>query len=387
MKEDTRIVNAGRHPEENFGIVNPPVYRASTVTFPTLAALESLDKHPFDGVYYGRHGTPTTFALEEAIAELEGGYRSIAMASGLAAITASLFAFLKAGDHLLVADSVYGPTRRFCDQVLTRFGVETTYYDPLIGAGIKDLLRSNTKVVFVEQPGSLTFEVQDIPAIAKAAHEKGAVVILDNSWATPLYFKPFDHGVDVSIQAATKYIVGHADAMLGVITTLEPHFKTVRQTVASLGACSAPEECYLALRGLRTLHIRLERHQKTARILCEWLKGRREVARILYPALPEDPGHAIWKRDFTGAPGLFSFTLRDRPKKAIAAMLDGMKLFAIGYSWGGYESLILPIYPETIRTATTWKEGSAIRIHAGLEDPDDLIQDLDEGFKRLNADG
>ena len=219
MKEDTRIVNAGRDPEKNFGIVNPPVYRASTVTFPSVEVLESFDKNPFDGVFYGRHGTPTTFALEEAVAELEGGDRGIAMASGLAAVAASLFAFLKSGDHVLVADSVYGPTRRFCDQVLKRYGVETTYYDPVIGDGIAALLKPNTKVVFVESPGSLTFEVQDIPAIAKAAHEKGAVVILDNSWATPLYFKPFAHGVDVSIQAATKYIVGHADAMLGVITT------------------------------------------------------------------------------------------------------------------------------------------------------------------------
>lgn len=385
MKEDTRLVNAGRNPEGNFGIVNPPIYRASTVTFPTVDVLESFDKNPFDGVFYGRHGTPTTFALESAIAELEGGYRSIAMASGVAAISASLCAFLKAGDHLLVADSVYWPTRHFCDQVLKNFGVETTYYDPLVGAGIGELLRPNTKVVFVEQPGSLTFEVQDIPAIAKVAHAAGAVVILDNSWATPLYFKPFEHGVDVSIQAATKYIVGHADAMLGVITTREPHFMTVRKSAANFGACSAPEECFLALRGLRTLRVRLERHQKTARTLCQWLQSRSEVARIFYPALEDDPGHEIWKRDFTGANGLFSFSLKDASKKAVAAMLDGMKLFAIGYSWGGYESLALPIHPEKSRTATQWDEGPAIRIHAGLEDPDDLICDLDEGFKRLNA--
>ncbi|MGB1548137.1 MAG: cystathionine beta-lyase [Alphaproteobacteria bacterium] len=385
MKEDTRIVNAGRHPEENFGIVNPPVYRASTVTFPSVEVLESFDKNPFDGVFYGRHGTPTTFALEDAVAELEGGDRGIAMASGLAAIAVSLMAFLKSGDHALVADSVYGPTRRFCDQVLKRYGVETTYYDPAIGAGIEALVKANTKVVFVESPGSLTFEIQDIPAIAKAAHAKGAVVILDNSWATPLYFKPFAHGVDVSIQAATKYIVGHADAMLGVITTKEPHYTTIRQTTANIGACSAPEECFLALRGLRTLRVRLERHHATAMKLCEWLKGQNEVARILYPALPEDPGHALWKRDFTGAPGLFSFVLKGTPKKAVVAMLDGMKLFAMGYSWGGYESLILPFYPESLRTATQWQGGPCLRIHAGLEDAEDLIRDLDEGFKRMRA--
>jgi len=385
MKEDTRIVNAGRNPDENFGIVNPPVYRASTVTFPTVAVLESFDSHPFDGVFYGRHGTPTTFALEQAIAELEGGDRSIATASGVAAIAISLLAFAKAGDHVLVADNVYEPTRRFCNQVLKRFGIETTYYDPTIGAGIQDLLQANTKAVFAESPGSLTFEVPDIPAIATAAHKAGAVVILDNSWATPLYFKPFEHGVDVSIQAATKYIVGHADAMLGVITTREPHFLTVRKTAANFGACSGPEECYLALRGLRTLRVRLERHAKTAHTLCNWLQGRAEVDRIFYPALAGDPGHEIWKRDFTGANGLFSFSLKEASKKAVAAMLDGMELFAIGYSWGGYESLILPIHPEKSRTATQWREGPAIRVHAGLEDPDDLIRDLDQGFKRLNA--
>ncbi|MEW5703230.1 MAG: cystathionine beta-lyase [Pseudomonadota bacterium] len=385
MREDTRIVNAGRKPEENFGIVNPPIYRASTVTFPSVEALERFDKHPFEGVFYGRHGTPTTFALEEAVAEIEGGDRAIAMASGLAAIAASLLAFLKAGDHVLVTDSVYGPTRHFCDMLLKRYGVETTYYDPGIGASIKNFLKPNTKVVFVESPGSLTFEVQDIPAIARAAHEKGAVVILDNSWATPLYFKPFAHGVDVSIQAATKYIVGHADAMLGVITVSKEHYATIRQTTANLGACSGPEECFLALRGLRTLRVRLDRHRETALKLCAWLQERPEVARILYPALAGDPGHAIWQRDFTGAPGLFSFALKEFPKKAIAAMLDHMKLFAMGYSWGGYESLILPIHPEKIRTATTWKAGPTLRIHAGLEDPDDLIQDLNEGFKRMNA--
>ena len=385
MKEDTRIVNAGRDPEKNFGIVNPPVYRASTVTFPSVEVLESFDKNPFDGVFYGRHGTPTTFALEEAVAELEGGDQGIAMASGLAAVAASLFAFLKSGDHVLVADSVYGPTRRFCDQVLKRYGVETTYYDPVIGDGIAALLKPNTKVVFVESPGSLTFEVQDIPAIAKAAHEKGAVVILDNSWATPLYFKPFAHGVDVSIQAATKYIVGHADAMLGVITTQKQHYVTIRKMTANIGACSAPEECFLALRGLRTLSVRLERHCATAMKLCAWLKGRDEVERILYPALPEDAGHAIWKRDFTGAPGLFSFVLKATPKQAVVAMLDHMKLFAMGYSWGGYESLILPFHAEDLRTATKWTGGPSIRIHAGLEDADDLIEDLDEGFKRMKA--
>ncbi len=284
-----------------------------------------------------------------------------------------------------MVDSAYGPTRRVCDALLSRFGVETTYYDPLIGAGIEDLIRDNTRVVFTESPGSLTFEVQDVPAIAEAAHARGAVLILDNSWATPLYFEAFKHGVDISIQAATKYLVGHSDAMLGVIVTSEEAFKKVRTAAAVVGACPGPDECYLALRGLRTLAVRLDRHQQAGLELARWLKGRKEVARILHPAFAECPGHEIWKRDFTGASGVFGVILKDYPKRAVAAMLDGMEIFAMGYSWGGYESLILPADLTNLRTAAKWRaEGPLIRVHAGLEGLDDLIRDLDLGFERLN---
>ena len=387
MKKDTLLAHAGRDPEANYGIINPPVYHASTVVFPTLAALEESEKDPFTGVTYGRFGTPTTFALEEAVAALEGGYRAVAVPSGLAAVAASLIAFAGAGDHVLVADNVYGPTRqRVCDLILARMGVEVTYYDPLVGADIARLMRDNTRVVFLESPGSLTFELQDVPAIAAAAKARGAVVVMDNTWATPLYFKPLAHGVDISIQAATKYIVGHADAMLGVITTTEEHFQTVKRMAHALGHAAAPDDCYLALRGLRTLAVRLARHQETGLALARWLEGRPEVARVLHPALPDDPGHSLWKRDFTGACGLFGIVLKDFPKGAVAAMLDGLELFAMGFSWGGYESLILLVYPEAVRSAVPWTApGPTLRLHAGLEDVQDLIADLERGFERLAA--
>ena len=384
MKKDTTIVTTGRHPDDNHGIVNPPVYHASTVLYPTVAALEAAGRTPFDGVRYGRRGTPTTFALEEAMTALEGGYRSIAMPSGLSAVTLSLLAFVKAGDHVLMVDSVYDPTRRFCERMLSRFGVETTYYDPLIGAGIAALMRPETKVVFMESPGSLTFEVQDVPAVAAAAHAGGAVAILDNTWATPLFFKPFDHSVDVSIHGATKYIVGHADAMLGIVTTTEDAFLPVKRTTAVVGTTVAPDDCYLGLRGLRTLGVRLARHRETALTLADWLAARPEVDTVRHPALEGCPGHDLWKRDFSGSSGLFGVVLRDYGKDAVTAMLDGMELFAMGYSWGGYESLILPTYPANHRSATTWSApGPSLRIHAGLEDPDDLIADLEKGLERL----
>lgn len=386
MKRDTLIVSSGRKPEENFGIVNPPVYHASTVLFATVAELEAAVKDKFNCVYYGRFGTPTTFAFEEAVAEIEGGVRAVATSSGLSAVTCTLLAFLRAGDHLLMVDSAYQPTRNFCNSILKRLGVETTYYDPLISAGIAGLIRENTKAVFMESPGSLTFEVQDVAAISRAARAAGAVPILDNTWATPLHFRPFAHGVEVSIQAATKYIVGHADAMLGAIVTGDDHFLAIKATVTELGNAPGPDDCYLGLRGLRTLSVRLQRHQETGIKLARWLKARPEVARVLYPALPEDPGHALWKRDFTGASGLFGVVLHPAPKKAVAAMLDEMELFGMGFSWGGFESLILPVYPELTRSATKWRaQGPVLRIHAGLEDPDDLIADLEAGFERLRA--
>ena len=383
-REDTAIVNVGRDPLAHHGVVNTPVYHASTVVFPTLEQFRASRDLYYPGVRYGSTGTPTTFALEQAVCELEGGERSIAVGSGVCAITASLLSFVSHGDHVLVSDSVYGPTRRVCERVLVKFGVEVTFYDPLVGAQIAQQVRPNTKVVFVESPGSLTFEIQDVPAIAKAAHAAGAVVIADNTWATPLYFKPFEHGVDVSIQAVTKYICGHADVMGGVITMREPLYRQLRMTSFLLGGYPGPDDCYLALRGLRTLGVRLPRHAATALELARWLKTRPEVARVMHPALPDDPGHALWKRDFRGACGLFGIVLHPVSEQALAAMLDGMELFSMGASWGGYESLIMPATPDQLRTATKWDApGPTLRIHAGLEAPEDLIEDLERGFERL----
>ncbi|MDA0241374.1 MAG: cystathionine beta-lyase [Proteobacteria bacterium] len=385
-KRATRLIHAGSDPAAFKGAVNAPVYRASTVIYPTVAAMEKASNNPLDGVFYGRYGTPTSFAFEEAVAELEGADSTISVCSGQAAITAALMAFLKTGDHLLMVDTVYGPTRKLCDRVLAGVGVETTYYDPLIGAGIADLIRPETKVVFTESPGSLTFEIQDIPAIAAAAHAAGAVVILDNTWSAGLYFQPFDHGVDVSVQAATKYIGGHADAMLGTISTTEEYQKHLRLSTVGMGYCAAPDSCFLGARGLRTINVRLARHQRNGLALAEWFKARPEVARVLHPALPDCPGHEIWKRDFTGASGLFGVILDDIPKQQVDAMLDGFEYFSMGYSWGGFESLMIPMTPASQRTATTWDAPEpALRIHAGQEDIADLIADLERGFVRLTG--
>ncbi|HET9935647.1 MAG TPA: cystathionine beta-lyase [Methyloceanibacter sp.] len=380
QKDLTRLAHAGRDPSRQHGFVNMPVYRGSTVIFPTLASLEADDQD----FSYGRLGTPTVRALEEAIAELDGGYRTRLTPSGLSAIATALFSFVAAGDEILVSDSVYRPTRRFCDHVLKRLGVKTVYYDPLIGGAIAKLITKKTRIVFAESPGSQTFEVQDVPAIAKAAHEAGAVMILDNTWATPLFFKPFSHGVDVSIQAATKFIAGHADAMLGVITATEEAFPAIYKTHDELGLCPGPEDVYLGLRGLRSLGVRLERHQKSGLELARWLAERPEVERVIYPALPTDRGHALWRRDFTGASGLFSIVLKPVARDKLAAMVDELSLFGMGYSWGGFESLILPFDPRTYRSATAWEEkGPALRLHVGLEEVEDLKADLEAGFARL----
>ncbi|MCG8507797.1 MAG: cystathionine beta-lyase [Rhodospirillales bacterium] len=385
-RKETLLVTAGRRPEENFGIVNPPVYHASTVTFPTVAELEASDANPFVGVHYGRQGTPTTFALEEAVARLEGADGAVILPSGLAAIACALLALVRAGDHLLVTDSVYFPTRRFCDRVLRSFGVETTYYDPLVGADIRGLLRPETKAVFVEAPGSLTFEMQDIPAIAEAVHDRGVKVVMDNTWSAGLFYQPFEHGVDISVQAATKFIVGHSDAMLGTLAFSSELHDLMKSTANNFGYCAGPDDCYLALRGIRSLAARMARHQESGSRLAEWLVRRPEVDRILHPALPNCPGHEIWKRDFTGACGLFAVVLKPASKQAVSAMLDGLEVFSMGYSWGGYESLIIPTNPGKIRTATAWDHsGPSLRIHTGLEDVEDLIADLDAGFERLNA--
>jgi len=383
VHDETLLASGGRDPESNFGIVNPPVYHASTVTRPTLAEYRNRDYTK--DIVYGRMGTPTQKALEEAVALVEGGDHAIAVSSGLASITIALSAFVQQGDHVLVTDSAYAPTRNFCNNVLAKYGVETTYYDPLIGGGIADLIQDNTKVVFTEAPGSQTFEVQDIPAIAEAAHARGAVVINDNTWGTPLYFKSFARGIDVSVHAATKYIVGHSDAMLGVIVTTKAHYKTILDNFRFWGQHAAPDDCYLGLRGLRTMGVRLKQHQENATTVANWLKSRPEVSRVLYPALPDDPGHELWKRDFEGACGLFGVVLKDHfEDEQLARMLDRLELFAMGASWGGYESLILPAAP--LRTATTWDaEGSLLRLHVGLEHPDDLIADLEAGFARLTG--
>lgn len=385
MKDRTRLVTAGRNPRQQHGIVNPPLYRASTVLFPTLDALEGA--RPGEGVYYGRYGTPTTFALEEALSEIEGeGARSVALGSGKAAIVMTLLALLEPGDHLLMVDSVYHPTRACCDKLLKRLGIETTYYDPRIGAGIETLMREETRVVFLESPGSLTFEVQDTPAITEAARRRGIVSVLDNTWGTALLFKGLERGVDVVIQAATKYVGGHADLMMGVVSAREPVWERLRQAIDQFGAPASPDDCWLALRGLRTLGVRLRQHQDAGLRVAEWLAGRPEVAEVLHPALPSFPDHELWKRDFAGASGLFGFVLRPCTRAGLAAMLDGLELFGMGYSWGGYESLLIPTHPAKVRTATRWDvDGQTMRIHIGLEDPDDLIADLDAGLARLHA--
>ncbi|MBX9592244.1 MAG: cystathionine beta-lyase [Hyphomonadaceae bacterium] len=378
----TDIAHAGRDPFAHHGFVNPPVYRGSTVLFKTLEGFEKRAQR----YVYGRRGTPTSEALEQAIACLEGGARTWLAPSGAAAISTALLTFARAGDHILMTDAVYLPTRKMCDGVLKRFGVETTYYDPTIGADIARLMRPNTTLVFTESPGSLTFELQDVPAIAAAAHAHGALVVLDNTWGTPLYFKPFTHGVDISIQAATKYIVGHADAMLGAITVTESLAQRLVAEAGDLGICAGTEEMFLGLRGLRTIGVRLERHWQSGLEIARWLEQRPEVARVIHPALPSHPQHALWQRDFLGAAGLFAIELKPCPKTAVAALLEGLELFGMGASWGGYESLVLPFNAATARTATAWQpKGPTVRFHIGLEDVSDLKADLEAGFARLAA--
>jgi cysteine-S-conjugate beta-lyase len=384
MKDETKVTTAGRHPDDNHGIVNPPVYHASTVLFPSLEAAEN----PYlSRVTYGRHGTPGTFALQEAMTALEGAAETYIVPSGLAACVEAILACVASGDHVLVTDSVYEPTRIFCERFLKRFGVETTYYDPLIGAGISELIRPNTKVVFTEAPGSRTFEMPDIPQIAQTAHDAGDIfVLIDNTWATPLYFKPLANGVDLSVQAATKYIVGHSDAMLGTIAANERAAERLKQMHRLIGMAAGPDDVYLALRGLRTLATRLKQHGETGLMLARWLKARPEVDRVLHPALPGDPGHEIWRRDFSGTSGLFGFVLKPCSREQLKALIEPMKLFKIGYSWGGFESLITSGDPSRARSATKWVgPGPLVRVHAGLEHPDDLIADLFAAFERFNA--
>ena len=384
MKKETLLVRAGR-PKQH-GPVNVPVQRASTITFETVAQFEAARRGVYDSteLYYGLFGTQTAFAFEEAIAQLEGGYRALAFPSGLAAITASFFAFAGNGDHVLVPDSAYGPVREFCDTTLRASGVETTYYDPHAGAGILEWVRSNTKLIYLESPGSLTFEVQDVPAIANVARERGITTALDNTWATPLFFSAFDHGVDISLHAATKYIGGHSDVMSGVAVTNERVHRALRQAAGRLGFSASPDDCYLALRGLRTLGVRLRRHEASALRVATWLRQARNVREVLHPGLDGARGNAIWKRDFSGASGLFAFILTARPEDA-ARFVEALQLFAIGASWGGYESLVMLCRPPRSATALPYDRDNEalIRLNIGLEDPDDLIEDLARAFPIL----
>jgi cystathionine beta-lyase len=382
IKPDTRLVTSGRDPEAYYGFVNPPVYHASTLLYPTAE-----DQVAHRARYnYGRRGTPTTEALENALREIDGeSCAGVALLpSGLAAIAVALLAVAGSGDHVLVPDSVYRPTRNFCNGVFKRLGAETTYYDPVIGADIVKLFKPNTRAVFVEAPGSQSFEMQDIPTIATVAHDKMAIVLMDNTWATPLYFRAFEKGVDMQIQAGTKYIGGHSDIMFGCVSANAATLPALKDTVYSMGLCVGPDDMYLALRGLRTLGVRLARHFQSGLRVARWLEQRPEVLRVMHPALESDPGHHIWKRDFTGACGLFSIVLKPTSEQSVHAFLNELALFGLGYSWGGFESLAILFDCTEYRTATKWAPGGpAIRFHIGLEDPDDLIADLERGFGAL----
>jgi cystathionine beta-lyase len=380
----TRVVTGGRDPASHHGFVNPPVYHASTVLYRSAADYVAHRSR----YQYGRRGTPTTEALELALQELEGPQCAgvALLPSGLAAISAALLSVLHAGDHVLVTDSAYGPTRTFCDQVLTRFGVTTTYYDPLVGADIAALMQENTRAVYLESPGSLSFEMQDIDAIAAVAHARDALVLMDNTWASPIYFRPLDHGADLVVQAGTKYIGGHSDVMLGTVSANAKTVKDVKAMVGLNGWCVGPDDVYLGMRGLRTLAVRLDRHYESGLAVARWLEQRREIMRLLHPGMPGHPGHALWKRDFTGASGLFSVVLKPVPQKAVYAFLDTLELFGIGPSWGGYESLATPFNCAPARTATRWEPGGpTVRFHIGLEAVEDLIADLERGFAALAA--
>jgi cysteine-S-conjugate beta-lyase len=378
----TEVILAGRDPFEQHGFVNTPIYRGSTVLSRTVADFTGKK-----GRYvYGRRGTPTTEALANAITALEGGAGTALTSSGLSAITTALMAVSRSGDHVLVADTVYGPTRHFCDTILSGYGVEVRYFDPLAGAAIEDRFQANTRAVFLESPGSLSFEMQDVPAIADIAHKRDAAVLMDNTWATPVYFRPHDFGVDLSIQAGTKYLGGHADANLGTISAAAQYWPKVKETAGTLGLNPGPEDVFLMLRGLRTLAVRLDRHMESGLKVAQWLKQRPEVAHVLHPALPSHPQHAIWKRDFKGACGLFSIVLKPHPQAAVNTFIESLELFGIGASWGGYESLVIPFDCTKIRTATEWNPGGpTVRLHIGLEDPDDLIDDLKRGLETLGS--
>ncbi len=383
MKDATLLTTAGRDPQQQCGCVNAPVYRASTILFPTLKDWDTRSKSNHQDVVYGTMGTPTTFALADAAAKLEGGFGAVVCSSGLAAVSITLAALLAAGDHVLMTDSVYGPARRFCEQVLKRYGVETTFYDPMIGAGISELIRSNTKLVYLESPGTFTFEVQDVPAISKAAHDAGALAVIDNTWSGGLYFKPFEHGVDISIQAGTKYQAGHSDLVIGwAVARNQELFTLLKKEMHCYGDIAGPEECALTLRGMRTMGVRMEAQNKSALKVAAWLEKRPEVLGILHPALPGCPGHEIWKRDFTGSASLFGFILDTKEHEELEGFISGLRLCGLGASWGGYQSLVIPAWlSRNVRPAPG--EGTLIRLHVGLEDVEDIKTDLLNGFNNM----
>lgn len=376
MGADTRLAHVGNDPRDFFGFVNPPVVHASTVLFPDARTMAARDQK----YTYGTRGTPTTDALGQAIDALEGSAGTIMVPSGLAAVTVPLLAFLSAGDHVLITDSVYFPTRHFADTMLKRLGVAVEYYDPLVGAGIETLMRPNTKVVFTESPGSNTFEMQDIPAIARAAKARGAIVMMDNTWATPLYFRPLDFGVDISIHAATKYPAGHSDVLLGTVSANATHWPALFDAFIALGCCAGPDDVYQTLRGLRTMGVRLERHQQSALTLARWLETQPGVARVLHPGLESHPGHALWKRDFSGASGIFSIVLAGGGVRQAHAFLDALQIFGLGYSWGGYESLAVQVNLADRAIANGPYEGPVLRLQIGLENVEDIMADLERGL-------
>ncbi len=388
---NTHLTHAGRDdaytrgPGMTAGIVNPPVWHASTIVFDDLASLEEARKHPDAGLFYGRRGTPTQWALEEALTALEPGAAGTKLyPSGVAAIAAALLTVLRAGDHVLMVDTAYEPSRAFADRFLKALGITTTFYPPT--ADVTAYLQPTTRAILIETPGSLSFEVQDVPAIVAVAKAHNIATVMDNTWATPLLFSPIAHGVDFSVQALTKYIGGHSDLMMGSVTTTARWWGKLKTKSYLLGYCVGPDDAYLALRGLRTLGLRLERQGASALTIARWLEGHPSVARVLHPALPGDPGNALWGRDFSGASGLFAFVLKRGARAHTAALIDHLDHFGIGFSWGGYESLILPVELDGIRTATTTNSGGQIvRLSIGLEDPDDLIADLARGLERYDA--
>lgn len=381
MKTETRLTHFGSDPESNHGIINPPVYRASTLAFKTLAEYENALKDPYNSPYYGRLGTPTVHELEKVITELEGGYRSIMMPSGLAAASLALFSLVEQGDHILMTDSVYGHVREFCDEVLSKMGVTTTYYDPLLEEDIEQLITDATKVLYLESPGSNTFECQNFDMLTKTAKAHKLKVIHDSTWATPLLLDNFNLGVDIVVHSCTKFFSGHADVMAGVIVTNESCYKPMKDKITLFGQYVSPDECYLIGRGLRTLHTRLPIHSQNSERVAEWLDQQPEIQSILCPELESCPGHKNFQKYYKGSTGLFSFVLNNRSQKALAALIDNLSIIRLGQSWGGYESLILPVYPHTYRVEQGGLlEGQYVRIFVGLENPDDLIQDLQQGF-------